>query len=150
MPSLVLNETTLFYLNLSMTATTASNSFSKVKNWTSHVAKASHRTKPNSAHAGSSKSSSVPSKRTTSSTSALVVTHPQPERKKIKLDNHNLTTSGFLEEDEAVEREAAISSPVKGGQRLNSKVCHVSNHNKNANLSVVHRQSRKSVTTSEA
>jgi hypothetical protein len=132
MPSLILNETTLFYLNLSTITNTTNSSFNKVKNWTSHVAKARHITRPSSAHVGSSKSS-VPSKRTTSSTSAIVKTDStllQPERKKIKLDNHDLTTSGFLEDedDETIEREAAISSPVKGNQRLNSKVCHISHH----------------------
>ena len=132
MPSLVLNEATLFYLNLSTTATTTSSSFNKVKSWTSRVAKANHIAKPtgNSAYASSSKSS-IPSKRTTSSSSAVVRntepikpkpnTHPQPERKKHKSDH--LTTSEFLEdEDETVERQAAILSPVKGNQRLNSKV----------------------------
>lgn len=32
--------------------------------------------------------------------------------------------AGFFEEDEAEEREAALSSPVKGRQRLTSKVSH--------------------------
>jgi hypothetical protein len=145
MPSLILNETTLFYLNLSTAATTStttgSSSFSKVKSWTSHVAKASHVTKP-SAYAGSSKSSIPSSKRTTSSTSAVVRnaellsnTRLQPEKKKRKSENHDLTTSGFLEEDEAVEREAAISSPVKGNQRLNSKVRNdISHHDRDRML----------------
>ena len=125
MSLLILNETTLFYLNLCTTAASHSNSFNNVKNWTSRVAKASRTTKSNSAHAGSTNSSSVPSKRATSITSAVV----KPEKKKLKLDDHvDLTTSGFFKDDETVEREAAISSPVKGSQRLNSKVCYILSH----------------------
>lgn len=126
MPSLILNETTLFYLNLSATAPNTSTSFNKIKNWTSQVAKTSS-SRSNSIYvpSGSSKSSTlVPSKRTTSSSSAVVSktqAHAQPEKKKMKLDNHDLT------EDEKFEREAALSSPIKGKQRLNSKVCHILN-----------------------
>ena len=118
--SLILNETTLFYLNLSTTATNSSNSFNKIKDWTSHVSKTSHSTKPSSVHMASAKSSTlVPTKRTTSSSSAIVVakTHDaQPKTKKVKLENYNLATVEFLGEDEAVEREAALSSPIKGNQ----------------------------------
>jgi hypothetical protein len=133
MSSLILNETTLFYLNLRATApnTGTSSSFNKVKDWTSHVAKAN---KPNSVRAPSIKSSSlIPSKRTTSSSSAIVITRTlaQPQTKKIKLDNRNLTTYRYEEEpeeDEEVEREAALKSPTKGNKRINNKVCHISHH----------------------
>jgi hypothetical protein len=151
MPSLILNETTLFYLNLSATANTSS--FNDVKNWTSHVAKVGHSTKPDSIHAASTKSSIlIPSKRTTTSSSAVVVakSHAQPEAKKIKLDNRDATTSRFLEEDEAVEREAALLSPIKGNQRLNSKVRHILYHGRMLTCRQDHCQGGKSVTTPTA
>ena len=100
---------------MTTTTSTTSSSFNKVKSWTSHVVKANHVTKPNSAYVGSLKSS-VLSKWTTSSTLAVVWNtkltelisnaHLQPERKKHKLDH--LMTSKFLEEDEdeAVECQA--------------------------------------------
>jgi hypothetical protein len=161
MPSLVLNETTLFYLNLSATGATASgniSSFNDVKNWTTHVAKSGHSTKPNSIHGASTKSSTlIPSKRTTTSSSAVVVaeseSHAQPEAKKIKLDNRDAshaTTSKFLEEDETVEREAALLSPIKGNQRLNSKVRHISHHGRMLTCRQEHCQGGKSVTTPTA
>lgn len=132
MASLILNETTLFYLNLSTTAPNTSNPFNKIKKWTSNVAKTSHSTGTSkSVYVPSVKSSSltasVPSKRTTSTSSAIVAVKTQPEKKKIKLDNHDSesTTSRFLE-DETVEREAALISPIKGKQRLNSNVCYIS------------------------
>jgi hypothetical protein len=155
MPLLILNETTLFYTNLSTAATSTSpSSYNKVKNWTRSVSKA-NTTKPNSTPSlGGSSKSLVPTKRSTSSSSAMVLTAQvrEPERKKIKSDNHeshvDLTTSGLLEEeDEAVEHEAAISSPLKGNQRLSSKVRRHIIPEWNANLSQDYCQGRKSVTT---
>jgi hypothetical protein len=125
LPSLILNETTLFYLNLSTTAPDTSNTYNAIKKWTSHVAKTNRSSKSSGS---ASISTLVPSKRTTSSSSAVVSkTRSQPEKKKIKLDNQDVATSTMiLEEDEAVEREAALSSPIKGKKRLNNKVCRIS------------------------
>jgi hypothetical protein len=134
MSSLILNETTLFYLNLSTTAPDISSEFNTIKSWTTRVARVAEKNQSsnNVVPSGSpSIMTLVPSKRTTPSSSAVVSkTHAQPEKKKIKLDNRDFTTSMVLGEDEAGEREAAISSPIKGNQRINSKVCRMSHHDR--------------------
>ena len=122
MPYLILNESTLFYLNLSATKT---NEVGKIHTWTAQVAKANQKTKSEVQRSGIATSTTAVSIRTTTSSSA-VVTAPtfKPSKKKAKLEPEavNLTVSAFLEEDESAERDAALSSPIKGKQRLTSKV----------------------------
>lgn len=68
---------------------------------------------------------SVP--RTTTSSNAVVISakHNAP-KKQIETQSldEDAASCGFLE-DEREEREAALSSPIKGKQRLNSKVSHI-------------------------
>lgn len=68
---------------------------------------------------------SVP--RTTTSSKAVVISaKDNAPKKQIESQSQALdedaTSCGFLEEDEVGERQAALSSPIKGKKRLNSKV----------------------------
>jgi hypothetical protein len=132
-PYLILNESTLFYLNLSATKTSKTG---KVENWTVEVAKATKDDKPKvsrpSAVTGTSTTVVSAIRRTTTSSSAVVTvptvpTTTKPLKKKAKLEPKAVTVTNsavatFLDEDESVERDAALSSPIKGNQRLTSKV----------------------------
>lgn len=123
---LILNESTLFYLDLS--ASKASQA-GKVHNWTSEVAKANKNSKvpgPGTATSTTVISSSRTGRnRTTALSSAVVtVTQAAPTQKRAKLEPvAAASVSAFLDdEDETAERHAALTSPIKGKQRLTSKV----------------------------
>lgn len=128
-PYLILNESTLFYLNLSATKT---SEVGKIQNWTAQVAKAnkfnSKVPHPSTGTQAVTSSSTTAVRRTTTSSSAVVtraVPITKPLKKKAKLEPKAVTNSAaFLDEpeDESAEREAALSSPIKGNQRLTSKV----------------------------
>jgi hypothetical protein len=127
MPYLILNESTLFYVNLSATKT---SEVGKIQNWTAQVAKANKSKVP---HPGTvtqafTSSSTTAVRRTTTSSSAVVtqaVPITKPLKKRTKFEPKAVTNlAAFLDEpeDESAEREAALSSPIKGNQRLTSKV----------------------------
>jgi len=60
---------------------------------------------------------------TSTSNTVVILTKNEVQcRKQAKTEP--LPNTGFLEEDEAAEHEAALSSPVKGGQYLSNKVIH--------------------------
>jgi hypothetical protein len=121
MPFLILNESTLFYLNLSTTKTSKTG---KVRNWTAQVAKANKDDKSKAPR--STVTSTTLVHRTTTSSSAVVsAPTTKPLKKKAKLERKAVPDSpgsAFLDEDESAERDAALSSPLKGNQRLTSKV----------------------------
>ena len=130
-PYLILNESTLFYVNLSATKTSA---VGKIQSWTAQVAKANKsESKVPYPSTGTQASSTTAVHRTTTSSNAVVtqaVLITKPLKKKAKLEPKAVTNSAasaFLDEpeDESAEREAALSSPIKGNRRLTSKVrCH--------------------------
>ena len=120
---LILNELTLFYFNFSATAET--NEVEKIENWTAHVEKANKNKKTNVKKGPSFRTATSTTAIRTTTTSAAVVTAPTAKPlKKVKLGPKadGPTVSAFLEEDESAERDAAISSPIKGKKRLSSKV----------------------------
>jgi hypothetical protein len=127
MPYLILNESTLFYLNLSATKTSKAG---KIQNWIAQVAKANENDKSKVPRPSTVTSSTVVSAIRTTTSSSAVITAPtaKPLKKKVKLKPKAVTNSAvstFLDEDEdeSAERDAARSSPIKGKQRLTSKVC---------------------------
>ena len=126
---LILNESTLFYLDLSASKT---NEVGKIHDWTAQVAEANLPVNKNSkAPVGTGTATSTTAfrvERTTTSSSA-VVTQAVPTKKKAKSKpvTVDLAVSAFLDdEDETAERDAARTSPIKGRQRLTSKVRHYS------------------------
>lgn len=64
-------------------------------------------------------------KRTTSSSNAVVISSKSKISDQESNHHHAEPSHGFLEENEYEEREAALSSPIKGGQRLSSKVSYI-------------------------
>jgi hypothetical protein len=70
----------------------------------------------------------VPVPRSTTSSKAVVVSSKETAPKK-HIETRSLVDEdagcGFLEEEEEGEREAALSSPVKGKKMLNSSVSHI-------------------------
>ena len=128
MPYLILNETTLFYLDLN-TMNQSKLTFGKISNWTSQVAKANQtKSKAPCLVSTATSTTAVATSQITASNAAVVV-KPQmkkikPQAKKVKPEPQeiNLMTIGILEEDKAVEHDVALSSTIKGGQRLSSMV----------------------------
>ena len=113
---LILNELTLFYFNLSATKTSQTG---KIQNWTDQVAKANKKSKVAPSTATSVTSATVV--RTTASSSVAIA--PTTKKKaKINPGAVNLGVSAILDEDESVERHAALTSPIKGKKRLTAKV----------------------------
>jgi hypothetical protein len=123
MSHLILNETTLFYLDLSGPKTSKAG---KIQNWTAQVAKANAKPKVSRPSTVTSTTAVSAIRTTTSSSAVIAVPTTKPLKKKAKLDPEetNSATPAFLDEDESAERDAALSSPIKGNQRLTSKVCH--------------------------
>jgi hypothetical protein len=66
----------------------------------------------------------VTAKRTTSSSKAVVISSKSKITNQESKHRHQDAepSQGFLEEDEKEERNAALSSPIKGGKRLSSSV----------------------------
>jgi len=118
LPFLVLDETTLFYHTLSVTK--PSKAAGLIKSWTANVSEAVHaalNTKVPAAKRTSSSTTLNDSKaRMTTTSSAIVVSS------RIKVKNEPVDMQGFIDEDETEERQAALSSPIKGKKRLNSSV----------------------------
>jgi hypothetical protein len=74
-----------------------------------------------------SSTTAVSAHRTTFTSNAVVIpTKSDVQRRKQAKTEPPPNNTTFLEEDEGVEREAALSSPIKGGQRLSNEVCHCS------------------------
>lgn len=122
---LVLNEITLFYSSLSTTKTSQTG---KIQNWTAQVAKANKKSKVPAPSQGTAPSTTVV--RTTTTSSAVVSQTAPTSKKKAKPESQagavKLGYSEFLDEDESVERNAALTSPIKGRKRLTTKVCYSS------------------------
>jgi uncharacterized membrane protein len=145
---LILNHTTLFYYNISSTKTSKTK-YGPVEDWLQdttqvinkqlsnrdlsniifgQVAEAGLRAdepKHSSSHPlrrTASSTIAVTANRTTSSSNAVVIS----SKSKISNQGSKLQdagpSQGFLEEDEDEERNAALSSPIKGGKRLSSAV----------------------------
>ena len=119
MSHLVLNELTLFYFDLSASKTSQTQA-GKIQTWTDQVAKANNKSKV-SALSTATSSTAI---RTTASSSAVVSQAASTTQKKAKLDSGavKVSISAFLDEDESPERDAAITSPIKGKKRLTSRV----------------------------
>ena len=117
---LILNESTLFYFDLS---TPKTSNRGKIQTWTDQVASANKRFKVPAPDTATS-STAIRTDRTTS-TSSAVVAHAAPTSKKnAKLEQGGVKSfSAFLDEDESAERDAALTSPIKGKKRLTTKVC---------------------------
>jgi hypothetical protein len=117
---LILNELTLFYSDLSAPKTSRTE---KVQNWTAQVAKANKKSKvvPDAGTATATTTTAVHTNRTTTSSSAVVVHAGLTTKKKAKLEPE-AGNSAFLDEDESAERDAALTSPIKGKKRLTTKV----------------------------
>lgn len=123
---LILNESTLFYVNLSATKTSG---VGKIQNWTAQVTKANKSKVPHPGTAVTSSSTTAICRTTTSSsaviTQSVPITKPLKKSLRAKHEPKEVTNSAaFLDEpeNESGEREAALSSPIKGNQRLSSKV----------------------------
>jgi hypothetical protein len=85
---------------------------------------------PLSLHTASSTTAVQSTAHTTSSSKAVVIPGKPVTKKQVKTkvkakDINNDSLYGFLDEDKAVEREVALSSPIKGRQRLSSMVSNV-------------------------
>lgn len=122
---LILNESTFFYFYLSATQT---NEVGKIQKWTAQVEKARATKNEKSTEAakvtvsGPCSVTSTTVVHTTTSSSAVTAAPTTRPLKKAKLGPDNSAVSAFLEEDESAERDAALTSPIKGKQRLSSKV----------------------------
>jgi hypothetical protein len=117
---LILNELTLFYFDLSAPKTSRAE---KIQSWTAQVAKANKNSKvPNLGTATST--TAIHTDRTTTSSSAIVAYTGLTTKKKAKLEPEAVSNSAavFLDEDESAERDAALTSPIKGKKRLTMKV----------------------------
>ena len=77
---------------------------------------------PSSVHTASTTTAVRSTARTTSSSNAVVVPTKHVATKEIKSKDMD---HDFWDENEAAEREAALSSPIKGKQRLSSAVSNV-------------------------
>lgn len=119
---LILNESTLFYLDLSASKT---NQTGKIQSWTAQVAKANKKSTGASGPRTATSSTYIRTDRTTASSSAVVTQAAPTTKKKDKLEHEAVKSavSAFLDEDESAERDAARTSPIKGKKRLTSKVC---------------------------
>jgi hypothetical protein len=122
---LILNELTLFYFDLSAPKT---SKIGKIQTWTDQVAQANLNKKSNLKVAPSTATSStvVRTDRTTASSTAVVAQRGLTTKKKAKHEpeaDNVVAVATFLDEDESVERDAALASPIKGKNRLTSKVC---------------------------
>ena len=126
---LVLTETTLFYHNLrSMKISKAASGL--IADWAedtrkrssskSTISKGSRRGAGSSAVYTASSTTAAASGRTTTSSNAAISAKNIRPKKQVEADDG--VACGFLEDGEAVECEAALSSPVKGNQRLTSSV----------------------------
>ena len=73
-----------------------------------------------------SSATAVASSCTTLLSNAVVIPSKKNIAKQVKseFDGNCAPSHGFLEEDEGEEREAALSSPIKAGERLSSAVSH--------------------------
>jgi hypothetical protein len=121
---LILNESTLFYFDLSTPKTSQAG---KVIDWTADVAKANKGLKSKVPDPSTATSTTfIPTDRTTTSSSAVVSQGAfTTKKKKPKLEPkaENMTFSTLLiDEDESAERDAALNSPIKGKKRLTTKV----------------------------
>ena len=119
---LILNELTLFYFNLSVSKT---SQIGKIQSWTAQVAKANRKSKvPDPTATTATSTTAVCTDRTTTSSSAVVAQAAPTTKRKAKLEPGavNSAVSAFIDEDESAEREAAITSPIKGKKRLTTKV----------------------------
>jgi hypothetical protein len=118
---LILNELTLFYVDLSASKTSQTG---KIQNWTAQVAKANKKLKV--APSTATSTTAIATNRTTTSSRAIVA-QTAPTTKKVETEPEtepglNLAVSAFLDDDESVERDAALTSPIKGKKRLSNKV----------------------------
>jgi hypothetical protein len=143
--SLILNETTLFYYNIS-TSKISKTKLGVIEDWVAKVRPhiciipsisltlQVHREKPKGPRHGlaatiytdTSKTAVSTASRITSKSNAVLVPakHSAP-KKHVKVEPLDNDTEfyGFLEgEDDTEEREVALSSPIKGNQRLSSTV----------------------------
>ena len=114
---LILNESTLFYFDLSASKTSETG---KIELWTDQVHKANKKfniLNPKTA-------TSTTAIRTTTSSRAVVAQAAPTIKKKaeVKPEADNSAFASFLDEDENAERDAALNSPIKGGKRLTTKV----------------------------
>ena len=120
---LILNESTLFYFDLSTPKTSQAG---KVIDWTADVTKANKGLKSKVPDLSTATSTTfVRTDRTTTSSNAVVSQGAFTTKKKAKLEPkaENLTFSTLLiDEDESAERDAALNSPIKGKKRLTTKV----------------------------
>jgi hypothetical protein len=117
MPHLILNGTTLFYLNLS--AIKVSN-VGKINSWMAQVAQANETAMSKVPLGTASSTTAVSVICTTMSSSAVVkpsTTRPLKTKAKTEHVEAHSATSTFLEEDESAERDVALSSLIKGKQR---------------------------------
>ena len=72
-----------------------------------------------------SSTTAVSARRTTFTSNAVVIPTKSDVQHRKQAKTEPPPNTAFLEEDEGVEREAALSSPIKGGQRLSNEVRHV-------------------------
>jgi hypothetical protein len=119
LPLLVLDETTLFYHTLSVTK--PSKAAGLIKSWAANVSEVVHlasKTKaPASTRTATSTTLNNPKARTTATSRAVVISS------KIKVKSEPVdNVLGFADKDETEERQAALSSPIKGKKRLDSSV----------------------------
>jgi hypothetical protein len=133
---LLLNETSLYYFDLSVPAAEIPKPAAIVNNWATTVSQSqptfptSLKIKPSATASSKSKSSSTvltafsdasraqSSKATSKSTKVL--NKPQARAALELIDG--AVSGGLFDDDEEAEHEAALSSPTKGRQRLTHQV----------------------------
>jgi hypothetical protein len=122
MPLLILDETTLFYHTLSVTLTSKPSGL--VKNWAVQVSRAASKSNgPSPIRSIHTAASATLHSNTclTKSSNVLVTSKIQASKDKTD-DGTSPGPGGFVDKDETEERQHALSSPMKGNQRLNSAV----------------------------
>lgn len=132
---LILDETTLFFYNLACSRKQPKqHAVTAIRNWSDDVAKSAPLSQRTTTSVASTK-------RTTSSSSAVIAkkSGPPPTKKtesgmlkprdvgktEYEPEEEDAGYGGFAGEDESAEREAAMSSPIKGNKWLTSKVSNI-------------------------
>ena len=115
---LVLNEGSLFYHDLSSQKTDKS-AYGVISDWSSKVQTS---TKSSQAWTGAS-TSAISSARSITSSNGIAIAIKTKDSKPKSQGGARSQATKLFEEDEGDEREVALASPLKGGQRHVNTVC---------------------------
>lgn len=127
---LILDETTLFYHNLRFSKSVKTGA-GVIQDWATNLPPPSASSISSSSGSSTTTTSTIRSKfRTTTSgnTVAAAKKIQVPSKRKIINESDNDSNEEYgaiIDEDEVVEREAAMSSPIKGRKKLSSDVSNI-------------------------